>query len=222
MSLTRRPRTRPATAARAPVAAVGLLLVVGACGGEDQSTDPGTGDGFTVVLPDAPDGEHDGSVDRVPGVVLEPDRVNGDIQVWCDDLTLNPRDDAPNESGVFAFQGEFADPFEGAAWSIEFSAEQFEAGDIIELPSPAWDLVFFYLAAVPETAPVVWELSSSEEESFGTIILHEIPCRGDGDTLRFSIDGGIGSERNPGYIAWGDATGGVSGRVGEPPPGFAG
>lgn len=220
-----------------------LAVVAGACGSSDagQSSEsrdssenveespvasnedppPTVTGGFTVVLPEAPEGEVDGASTGVPGLVLEPERVTGEIYVWCDDLTLNPRDDAPIEAGVVAAQGDVFTTGQGAGWYVEFSAEEFSPGDSVELPSPAWDLDFFYVAAVPETSPVVWEFSSKEEESFGTLTLHEIPCQDDGDTLRFSIEGGIGSEKNPGYIAWAEITGDFTGEI-TGPPDFAG
>lgn len=205
----------------ATIAALVVALVVAACGAEDAPQGDTTS-GFTVVLPEAPDGEIGPESTGVPGPTLSPDRIAGDAYVWCDELDLNPNEDAPDEVGVWAVQ-RAAGPGEGGPfWLLVVSAERFAAGDVVPLPSGSWELVFFYLADVADVSPTVWEFNSDQEESFGTLTLHEMPCQGNGDTLRFTIDGGIGSERNPGYIAWADISGGFTGSITGPPEDFGG
>jgi len=180
-----------------------------------EQTDGGD---FTLVLPEAPEEQIGHETTRVPGTTLTHDRVVGPYYIWCEDLDLNSNPDVAQEDGVYAMQGEVFGRGEGAGWIMNFSAEKFSPGDVVPLPSESWELIFFYVAAVPDLSPIVWNLNSDQEESFGTITLHEIPCQGNGDSLRFTIDGGIGSETYPGYIAWADISGSFTGTVTGPPP----
>ena len=167
---------------------------------------------LAIVLPAPPDDLDVSEPVYVPGEPLDPTRLDTTQRwLWCDESQGAPV--ARLAVGDVWLAGE------GVGVSVQVNVLTLTAGTEVELPSDFDDLSFFFVDTTQDDPLVPREYGSNEEESSGTLTLDALPCRGEGDVLAVSIDGAIGAETNPGYIAAATVNGRVQMTVTGPPAG---
>ncbi len=148
--------------------------------------------GLAFQLPGLPDDPTATQPVASEGNPVDLARLNtNETWLWCDDRDGN---------GLFAtaIVGDIWKTNEGAGVLMGVSSEL--APGTYPLPSSAEEFVVF-LVDMHGEAGIPTEYSSNEQESFGEVTIESVPCGEGGDTLSFTIDGGLGAETNPGFAA---------------------